>query len=185
MENIKFLICGDVKAPQRKFGDAGIDVFCPNRTEQFIEDVKNCNVDKSIIITDGDDVASSAQITIARNSIVIKPGCDIKFPLYIRSLIEPNTVLMVTNKSGVSTKQKFICGANTIDASYEGIHHAHLINFSNDAQKIEFGQKIIQEVPTLIDPSLPVVEDGVSVEEFYKDHNHDRGDGGFGSTGIK
>ena len=39
MSNIKLLVCGDVKAPQRKFGDAGIDLFVPNYSEQFIKDL--------------------------------------------------------------------------------------------------------------------------------------------------
>ena len=37
MENsdIKLFVCGDVKTPQRAKGDAGIDFFVPNFSEQF------------------------------------------------------------------------------------------------------------------------------------------------------
>ena len=41
MENsdIKLFVCGDVKAPQRAKGDAGIDFFVPNFSEQFLKDL--------------------------------------------------------------------------------------------------------------------------------------------------
>ena len=46
MENssdIKLFVCGDVKAPQRAKGDAGIDFFVPNFSEQFLKDLTDKN----------------------------------------------------------------------------------------------------------------------------------------------
>ena len=43
-EKVKFLVRGDVKPPKRDAGyDAGIDVYMPNLTEQFLVDFAQKN----------------------------------------------------------------------------------------------------------------------------------------------
>ena len=184
MSNIKLLVCGDVKAPQRKFGDAGIDLFVPNYSEQFIKDLQECNPNMTIEGFGGVNIHYNK----ADNKYVIqvKSSCDIRIPSYVRALIPPDMCLRMTNKSGVATKQKLIVGAELIDSSYEGICNIHLFNVSDRLTTIDFGQKLSQMVPIKIDPDDINVsyEKYISVEEFYKDHNHDRGEGGFGSTSL-
>lgn len=187
MDNVKFLICGDVKKPQRKFGDAGCDMFVPELTDRFVEDIVACNKDVLVIgskASNARKLPESIKILVSDGSIAVEPGCDIKFPIYVKSKISPDTVLIVTNKSGVCTKQKLAVGAATIDSSYQGIHHVHLYNFSNETQLIMYGQKIVQEVPIKINPDDIVVEEGISEEEFYDGVKSERGAGGFGSSGI-
>ena len=63
----------------------------------------------------------------------------------------------------------------------------HVLNAGYQSTTIEFSQKLVQAVPIKIDCGEYSVEyeKYKSTEEFYKDHNHSRGDGGFGSTGLK
>ena len=184
MSNIKLLVCGDVKAPQRKFGDAGIDLFVPNYSEQFIKDLQEYN--PNMTIEGFGDINIHYDIVNKKYVIQVKSSCDIRIPSYIRALIPPDMCLRMTNKSGVATKQKLIVGAELIDSSYEGICIIHLFNISNKLTTIDFGQKLSQIVPIKIDPNnIDIVyKKDISIEEFYKDHNHDRGEGAFGSTSL-
>lgn len=182
---IKFLVCGDVKAPQRNAGmDAGFDFFVPNYSEDFAEQLRQCNPNL-------DKVGSGIYLTVnaenGKKYIRLDPNCDIKIPSMIRAYIPSTECLLLVNKSGVSLKQKLTVGACLIDNSYEGIIHIHMFNIGKTSTLIEFGQKIVQAVPYKIDNLVHkvVYETDVSKEEFYKDHKHDRGDGGFGSTGLK
>lgn len=184
MSNIKLLVCGDVKAPQRKFGDAGIDLFVPNYSEKFIKDLQECNPDMTI---EGfGNVNIHFDKANQKHVIQLKSSCDVRIPSYVKALIPPDMCLRMTNKSGVATKQKLIVGAELIDSLYEGICNIHLFNVSNRITVIDFGQKISQMVPIKIDPEDIDVyyEKVISSEDFYKDHDHSRGLGGFGSTGL-
>ncbi len=181
---IKFLVCGDVKAPQRKAGqDAGFDFFVPNYSEEFEKQLEECNPDlgdyagvKIVITGDGH-----------KKAIILPPNSDIKIPSMVRALIPEDECLLLVNKSGVALKQKLTVGACLVDSSYEGIIHLHMFNIGKNPVAIEFGQKLVQGVPYKLDCEEHQIfyETEVSKEDFYKDHNHDRGDGGFGSTGLK
>lgn len=179
MDKIKFLVCGNVKAPQRKAGqDAGFDFFVPDYTPDFAEQMRNCN-DRYIKI----DYDSSDE----SYSICLQPGQDVKIPSLVRAYIPSNQCLLLVNKSGVALKQKLSVGACLVDSSYEGIIHLHMFNIGTEVTHIKFGQKLVQAVPYLINNQESEVfyETDISKEDFYKDHDHIRGDGGFGSTGLK
>ena len=92
----------------------------------------------------------------------------------------------MSNKSGVAFNQKLIVGAEIIDSSYEGEMNLHVFNASNTSVEIDFGQKLVQGVPIVIDTDPIEVLDSetVSVEKFYSGHDHSRGEGKFGSTGL-
>lgn len=184
MSNIKLLVCGDVKAPQRKFGDAGIDLFVPNYSEEFIKDLQERN--PGMTIEGFGDVNIHYDNVNKKHVIQVKSSCDVRIPSYVKALIPPDMCLRMTNKSGVATKQKLIVGAELIDSLYEGDCNIHLFNAGNRIAIIDFGQKITQMVPIKIDPEDIEVfyEKEVSSEDFYKDHDHSRGVGGFGSTGL-
>lgn len=202
-DTIKLFVNGDVKTPERKFGDAGIDFFVPNKTKQFIKDLENKNPKSLRLVNEG---------------IELYPGKDILIPTYIHSRFSSKWCLRASNKSGIATKQKLRIGAEIIDSSYEGIIHVHLFNDGESVQIIKYGQKIVQFVPIKVNDSdieIFYSEDLIKVdeilteenidneeidtqkvdnqkidsnyitfEEFYKDHNSERGDGGFGHTGI-
>lgn len=163
---ISFLKVRDVKSPERNESEnAGIDFYIPEKSSFTSEEIAKF----------GDHVY------IDGNSIKILPHCDIVIPAGIKSKFPNNLALIANNKSGISTKKKLIFGASVIDCSYQGEWHFHLINTSDDDQYIEFGQKIIQFIPHYIstDP-INVTED---VENFFTETTN-RGEGGFGSTGI-
>lgn len=83
------------------------------------------------------------------------------------------------SRSSIVTKYKvmFALGVGTIDTDYRGEIMIPLINLDNTIVKLERGTKISQMVFKKIDK--------VILEEGTVNTNTERGDGGFGSTGIK
>lgn len=203
-EKVKFLVVGDTKAPTRNMtsdgADAGIDIYVPNLTDKFIEDLTKKNPGHPFKwgligapTPEGEENNPNAGMFI-----YLGPGQDILIPSYLKTRVPSDMYLQVSGKSGVSTKQKLdVSIAGVIDASYEGISHIHVVNYSNEIRFIEFGQKIAQLVPIKIDNQgievyydnafegfKDVAENAKTTEEkFFEGHTKDRKDGGFGSTG--
>lgn len=164
---IEFIRVRKVHKPERNIKEnAGIDFFIPEKesfTEEELENFGN-------------------RICINENEITILPHADIIIPSGIKSKFPNNIALIANNKSGIATKKKLVFGASVIDSSYQGEWHFHLINTSDWPQTIEFGQKIIQFIPHLIDTEPMCVVDQTE-EEFFTEKT-ERGTGGFGSTGV-
>lgn len=172
-EKVKFLIVGDVKAPKRAAGyDAGIDVFVPNMTEQFMKDLVDKNPGHpfrwGVVGAPPEDPEHPKDNEGLY--LYVAPGEDILIPTYLKARIPMNMYLKVANKSGVCTKQKLTVGADTIDSSYEGVMHIHLFNSSNAMRFISFGQSIAQLIPTLIDTQ----EIEVAYDEAVKDETKEK-----------
>ena len=87
------------------------------------------------------------------------------------------------NKSGVALKKNLQVGACVIDEDYQGEIHIHLTNVGNTACTIEGGDKIIQCV--LMPVNYDIVEVVDSEDKMWNGEETERGDGGFGSTGVK
>ena len=163
---IEFIKVREVKDPIRDPNEnAGIDVFIPEKSDSVIAEIVDFN----------------PSITFDGNTIIIPAHEDILIPAGIKSKFDKNLALMANNKSGVSTKNKLIFGAQLIDSSYQGEWHLHLINFSNKTQYLEFGKKALQFVPVVINTENHTIFNGTE-EEFFTVKT-DRGAGGFGSTG--
>ena len=161
---IEFLKVRDVKSPIRDAKEnAGIDFFIPEKSS-FTEEELN----KMGIIRD--------------NKIVIEPHSAVLIPAGIKSKFSNNIALIANNKSGICTKKQIIFGASVIDCSYQGEWHFHFINTSKHFQEIEFGQKVIQFIPHIIATDDIVISDKPESEFFTEKTN--RGEGGFGSTGV-
>lgn len=165
---INFLKIRNVKDPIRDSGNAGIDVFVPEYSEQFIADLK----------------AKNPTIDISETGINVGPQESINIPTGLKTKFAENIALEAANKSGVATKKKLFVGACVVDSSYQGEIHAHLVNVGNEVQHINYGEKIVQFVPRFIDTDAHTVVDNISDEEFYEGVKTARGAGGFGSTGI-
>lgn len=167
----------DVKAPQREFGNSGVDFFIPNMTPTFAKAFEAKNKGGAELIQD---------VNSKEWFIVIRPHGDVNIPSGIRSRISANICLDAQNKSGVAMKYKLVYGAALIDQNYQGIIHCHLINTSNKEVVIPLGSKIVQFVPRQVDLSpIEVVTDG-DFDKFYENFEFsNRGDGAFGSTGTK
>jgi dUTP pyrophosphatase len=170
-DNIRLFVNGDVKSPERKFGDAGIDFFVPYKSEKFISDLQEKN-NNSVILTD--------------EGILLQPGHDVLIPTYVHSRFSSKWMLRASNKSGIATKQKLRIGAEIVDSSYQGIIHMHVFNDGIEPTLIKYGQKLVQFVPVMVnDEDIEVVTNNeMTFEEFYEGHKSERGAGGFGHTGI-
>ncbi|MDE5977981.1 MAG: hypothetical protein K2G70_05910 [Turicibacter sp.] len=153
----------DVKSPTRgTCGSAGLDFFVPNNFTQK----------------------------------VINPDEDILIPSGIKANIPEGYMLLGIDKSGIASsdlaksligvapytnKPSLIIGAKLVDEDYQGEIHIHIINVGSTPYTIKPGTKIAQFVliPVLYAEPIEVAE-----EALY-DQVTDRGNGGFGSTGIK
>ena len=198
-DKVQFFVCGPTKAPQRKKGDAGVDIFVPSMTPQFMKDLAAVNLGQpfqwGLIGAPPTKEEAEANKGVY---IYLPPGKDLLIPTYIKARFPDNIVLQVNNKSGVCTNQKFTFGANIIDSSYTGMIHMHVFNNSSDMSFIEFSQKLVQIVPLYFnDNDIEIFYD--EKQEQFKDYKNfisedkffegkdmtQRGDKGFGSTGLK
>lgn len=177
MAKVRFLKTKDfeVISPKGNTGfDAGIDLFCPPYSEGFKTIFELENPTKKI---EKDEKGYFISIP-AHGDVNINSGLYTRFP--------NNIALIAFNKSGVATKQKLICGACVDDSSYEGLLHLHMINTSDEVQKIYLGNKVVQWVPVKIAKGFEVLEENVTEKDkFFKGHKSARKAGGFGSTGLK
>jgi dUTPase len=196
---VKFFVFGDTKSPTRKQGDAGIDVFVPNLSEQFVKDLTEKNPGQPFRWGLVGAPQSEKDVKDNRGIFLYLPAHeDLLIPTYLKTRFPENLYLRVANKSGVSVNQKLIAGAGVIDSSYEGEILIHIFNDSNVTRFIEFGQKLVQLIPEMIDTqAIEVYYDSgnelfteykntTSIGLFYEKHDTHRGDKGFGEgTGLK
>jgi len=196
---IKFYVYGDTKAPKREEGDAGIDIFIPNLSENFMKSLTEKNPGQPFRW--GLMGAPQSEEDLKNNKgvfLYIPAHEDIIIPTFVKSRFPKNLCLRVSNKSGVALHQKLIIGAEIIDSSYEGEILIHVFNASNQTRFLEFGQKIAQLIPEIIDnqpielyydatlPQFSEFKNTVTESDFYKDHDSHRGEKGFGEgTGTK
>ena len=96
--------------------------------------------------------------------------------------IPQDHVLIAFNKSGIATKRDLTVGASVVDEDYQGEIHIHLTNVGEDTQVIKAGEKIIQFL--LLPIAYEGLEEVTSEDELWEGVITDRGEGGFGSTGI-
>ena len=119
----------------------------------------------------GYDLASAEDIVIpARGKAIAKTDLAMAIPLGHYGRIAP--------RSGFSWKKHTDIGAGVIDADYRGNDGVVIFNHSDEDISVSQGDRIAQLILEQI--STPVVED---VEGDLDDTQ--RGEGGFGSTGIK
>lgn len=107
-------------------------------------------------------------------NIVISSGIKVSFE-------DPNYALIAFNKSGIASMSHLIVGACVIDSDYRGEVHIDLHNIGNEIIALKPGMKIVQFILTAINPCD--LEEVVTEEELWKGES-ERGEGGFGSTGV-
>lgn len=118
----------------------------------------------------GMDVYALEDVTILRDS-------DHLFKLGWQCAIRPGVAMIVKEKSGRAVKDKLDVGACVIDSGYRGEVHVHLFNNGSCDVNIKKGEKIAQVI-------LVEVWDGDPIEVTELEDTS-RGDGGFGSSGLK
>jgi len=107
---------------------------------------------------------------------------DILIPSGIKLKMPKGFALIAFNKSGIATKYNLISGACVVDENYTGEIHLHLINLNSEYFKIIPGMKILQFIPIkmdYMDLEITSNEGLISMQDWSE-----RGDKGFGSTGL-
>jgi dUTP pyrophosphatase len=109
--------------------------------------------------------------------VVIKPGERFSCPTGIAIKIPNGYAGLIWDKSGPSHKFGVKTLGGVFDSNYIGEYLIGLVNLGKDDFKIEKGQKIAQVIFQKIEN--PEIEEVAELEET------NRGDNGFGSTGLK
>lgn len=113
---------------------------------------------------------------------ILPPGSDILIPSGIKVIVPEGYALIAMNKSGVATKMKLRTGACCVDQNYSGEVHIHLFNDGSNDIALTGGMKIVQFVLVRIGNHQSYE---ISLEEYEKRmEESERGEGGFGSTGV-
>lgn len=113
-------------------------------------------------------------------SIVIHPGARAVVNTGIAFAIPRGYVGLIWDKSGIASKTGLKVMGGVIDAGYRGEVMVCLLNTSTDLVVIEPYQKIAQIlIQPVMHPHIEIVEGELPAAE------DERGEGGFGSTGLK
>lgn len=120
----------------------------------------------------GLDITSAIDVAVLpRSRMLIPTGISVSWD-------DPDYYLRVAPRSGLSVKNSIDIGAGVIDFDYRGeIFVCFINNHSHESYNIKTGDRIAQLVPTRTRRFDTIGE----VTEHTKTQ---RGDGGFGSTGL-
>jgi len=115
----------------------------------------------------------------ATEDVEISFGQGIKHPLNIKMKLPEGSYAQIETKSGLGSKGMLVY-AGVIDEAYRGIPHVVAAHIRSDLPpiKIKKGQKIAQMTMRPHSNNFYIAE----VDEVSEDT--ERGDGGFGSTGV-
>ncbi|MGX8774642.1 MAG: dUTP diphosphatase [Bacillota bacterium] len=110
--------------------------------------------------------------------VVIEPGKRALIPTGLFMEFEPGYEVQIRARSGLAAKYGIglVNGVGTIDSDYRGEVKVALINMGETAFEVKNGDRIAQMVIS------PVVR--AEIEPAEKLSGTERGEGGFGSTGI-
>ena len=113
----------------------------------------------------------------------IKSLQNINIPSGVIVKMPPGHALIAFNKSGMAVNNNLQIGACVVDENYTGEIHLNIVNLKKKKFEINPGMKLVQFV--LIKVNYAVVVEHDYISEMYKKEDHqERGDKGFGSTGI-
>ena len=114
----------------------------------------------------------------AMETVRLEPGCRYAMPLGVALEFPNGYGAFVEQRSGQARHKGILTIGNVIDASYRGEIHAIIVNTSNDYTiVVNEGEKIAQ----VVFHKCFTVNNINYVDELS---NTERGDKGFGSTGI-
>ena len=182
---IKFLKIRNVKDPERKDGNAGIDFFIPEINTDLINDIsyEHQTLFSSInTIISGD---KTKYFVVKPHERIAIPGgikCNIALPDELSKFL--NVELKLEDKSSIASKLGLTVCGGIIDPNYKGEIHFVLMNTTDKDIVLKSGQKIIQAVPVVyLNEEIKVAENETE-EDFYKNNKYNnRNEKGFGSTG--
>lgn len=126
------------------------------------------------IASAGMDLRANLTETITLNPLeraIVKTGLFIELPMGYEAQVRPRSGLAA--KKGITV----LNSPGTVDADYRGEIGVILVNLSNEAFVIENGERIAQLIIAKHERA-----EWIEVQELSQTS---RGEGGFGSTGIK
>ena len=169
---IKLAKTRNVHDPTRGTGkSAGLDFYIPVFSDEYLKAFNNLNT----------NAQSMCMWNTANNSILVRPNGQVRIPLgfIVDFSGQEDSMLMFTDKSGVSWEQRMTVVGGIVDCDYQGEVILQMANYSAYPVSLYPGMKIVQAIRT------PIFYD--TVEMVNKDDIHkvptERGTGGFGSTG--
>ena len=109
---------------------------------------------------------------------VIEPGCRALVPTGLFMEIPPGYEVQIRARSGLAVKHGIglTNGVGTIDSDYRGEIKVSLINWGDEPFTVNNGDRIAQMVVARYESAY--------LEQVEQLSETDRGDGGFGHTGI-
>lgn len=136
--------------------------------------------DLAKVPTHGSEYAAGYDLYAATSyDVTIEPHKTVKFDTGLRMELPTGTFGAIYARSGLATKQGLrpanCCGI--VDSDYRGVLIVALHNDTDDDQLVPAGSRIAQLIVT---PYIPA--EFIEVNEL---NETERGEGGFGSTGIK
>ena len=167
---IEFAKVRDVKDPKRNPGDAGIDLYIPEYSEELVDYIKEKNPDYL-----------KMGVSFCSDGIVLPSKASLMIPSGLKYKIDSDVALIQFTKSGICLKTRIDCANGVGDSTYQGELHIHVRNDDIGPQGIRYGQKITQFVPVKYDTSNITVE---TYHDGWFEKETSRKDGGFGSTGL-
>jgi dUTP pyrophosphatase len=125
----------------------------------------------------------------------VEPGGRVLIPSGIKVNVPSGYALIAFNKSGIASKTGMVVGACVVDEDYQGEVHINMINTNQPTEQFDGtvyatnpgyvtitpGDKLVQFILVPVNYTNP---EEVSMEELYSEVS-ERGEGGFGSTGLK
>ncbi len=124
----------------------------------------------------------------------VEPGGRVLIPSGIKVNVPSGYALIAFNKSGIASKTGLTVGACVVDEDYQGEIHINMINTNQPTETfngvayaansghvtITPGDKLVQFILIPVNYANP---EETSLEELYTEVS-ERGEGGFGSTGL-
>jgi dUTP pyrophosphatase len=137
---------------------------------------------EEFIPTYGSELAAGFDLRayLPEGPVTIKPNERLRIPTGIKMVIEPGYEVQLRSRSGLSFKHGLVVnqGNATIDADFRGEVGILLRNVSDTSFEIEHGMRLVQGV------LAPVVQAQFTVVDKIK-IDTERGEGAYGSTGVK
>ena len=152
-----------------KSGDSGIDLRADFSSLSVLEN----KIGKVMCVPMGEHGDNKGF-----SKIILDPDARVIVPTNIHISIPKGYEGQVRPKSGQSFKKGFTVFLGTVDSGYIGNIGVIIANNTHRIIEIEHGEKIAQLV-------IAPVEQNVQFENVTELDSTERGQGGFGSTGIK
>lgn len=171
-ERFRFTKVRNVKSPTRhNEGDAGLDFYIPE--DLTLGDLLNAN---------RNEIQGTVSMRDKRIEVIyLNPNSRILIPSGIKGLLEPkDSMLMVANKSGKSTKLGLIFTAQICDSPYTGEYHLGVYNTSNHIVELRAGEALVQMIHTPVFLTNPEEIDNKSYDKLANNWGT-RGNKGLGS----